>query len=155
MVYFSYGGVMTRKKNPDTGLTDQQEVFCREYVKHPVGYSAYLLAYPNSKTWQRNSVDVAATKLLNNTLIQQRLATLNAEIESTLKNSTTLSKRKILEEIIELQQKCKAQDSQNTVNLQALKLLSQIAGLLQENTQINIQVNNNTVVNEVSDFLNL
>jgi hypothetical protein len=100
-------------------------------------------------------VDVAATKLLNNTLIQQRLATLNAEIESTLKNSTTLSKRKILEEIIELQQKCKAQDSQNTVNLQALKLLSQIAGLLQENTQVNIQVNNNTVVNEVSDFLNL
>ena len=148
------GGVMTRKKNPKTGLTDQQEMFCREYVKHPIGYNAYLIAYPNSKTWQRNSVDVAATKLLNNTLIQQRLATLNAEIESTLKNSTTLSKRKILEEIIELQRKCKAQDSQNTVNLQALKLLSQIAGLLSEQPQVQVNIQNNCI-GEVTDYLDL
>lgn len=146
---------MTRKKNPDTGLTDQQEVFCREYVKHPIGYSAYLLAYPNSKTWQRNSVDVAATKLLNNTLIQQRLATLNAEIESTLKNSTALSKRKILEEIIELQQQCKeAGQGQAGVNLQALKLLSQIAGLLSEHPQVQVNIQNNCV-GEVTDYLDL
>ena len=140
---------------PRNELTQKQELFLQEYIKCGIGYQAYIRAFPNSKSWKRNSIDVAATKLLNNAKIQQRLTAYNSEIESTLKTSTTLNKRKILEEIIELQQKCKAQDSQNTVNLQALKLLSQIAGLLQENTQVSIQVNNNTVVNEVSDFLNL
>ena len=140
---------------PRNELTQKQELFLQEYIKCGVGYQAYIRAFPNSKNWKRNSIDVAATKLLNNTKIQQRLAAYNSEIESILKTSTTLNKRKILEEIIELQQKCKAQDSQNTVNLQALKLLSQIAGLLQENTQVNVQINNSTTINEISDFLNL
>ena len=118
-------------------------------------FSAYLEAYPNAKTWKRNSVDVEATKMLNSPKISHRINELNTEIESTLKTSTTLNKRKILEEIIELQQRCRQQDSQNTVNLQALKLLSQIAGLLSENTT-NITVNNNNVVvGEVSDYLDL
>jgi hypothetical protein len=135
-------------------LTQQQENFCKAYLKYGIGYKAYLEAYPNSKNWKRNSVDVEATKMLNSPKISHRINELNNEIESTLKTSTTLNKRKILEEIIELQQKCKLQDSQNTVNLQALKLLSQIAGLLQEQkTEINIT--NNTCVNEVTGYLDL
>ena len=135
-------------------LTQQQENFCRAYLKYGIGYKAYLEAYPNSKNWKRNSVDVEATKMLNSPKISHRIEELNNQIESTLKTSTTLNKRKILEEIIELQQKCKLQDSQNTVNLQALKLLSQIAGLLQEQkTEINIT--NNTCVNEVTGYLDL
>ena len=144
---------MTRKKLPN-GLTQQQEDFCKYYIKYGIGYKAYLSAYPNASTWQRNSVDVAATKLLNNALISQRIDELNNNIESTLKTSTTLNKRKILEEIIELQQSIKADKGQTGVNLQALKLLSQIAGLLQENkTEVNI--NNTTNVNEVIGYLDL
>ena len=141
---------------PRNELTQQQENFCKLYVKYGVAYKAYIESYPNSKNWERASVDTAATRLLNNAKISHRLDELNTEIESTLKTSTTLSKRKILEEIILLQERCRTQDSQNTVNLQALKLLSQIAGLLQDNTQVNVQVNNNNVVmGEVSDYLNL
>ena len=143
-----------RKLN-EYGLTPQQEIFCQEYIKEPIMYRAFIKAYPKAKNWKRNSVDSEASKLLNNTKIDQRIKTLNQKIESTLANSTTLSKRKILEEIIELQQKCKQTgNSQNTTNIQALKLLSQIAGMLQENkTEINI--NNNIGVAEVSQFLDL
>lgn len=137
-------------------LTQQQENFLQKYIECGVAYQAYLYAYPKAKNWTRNAVDVQANKLLNNSKVNLRLAEYNKKIESTLEQSTTLNKRRILNEIIELQQQCKeAGQGQAGVNLQALKLLSQIAGLLQENTQVNIQVNNNTVVNEVSDFLNL
>ncbi len=143
-----------RKLN-EYGLTPQQEIFCQEYIKNPIMYQAFIKAYPKAKNWKRSSVDPEASKLLNNPKIDTRIKQLNAEIESTLKTSVTLNKRRILTEIIELQQKCKSQDSQNTVNLQALKLLSQIAGLLQENkTEINI-TNNNQTVNEVIGYLDL
>lgn len=137
-------------------LTQQQENFLQKYIECGIAYQAYIYAYPKAKNWTRNSVDSQANRLLNNPKINTRLAEHNKKIESTLEQSTTLNKRRILNEIIELQQQCKeAGQGQAGVNLQALKLLSQIAGLLQENTQVNIQVNNNTVVNEVSDFLNL
>lgn len=144
-----------RKLN-EYGLTQAQECFLQNYLKTSNGYQSYLIAYPSAKNWKRSSVDVQVSKLLDNDKINQRIAEHNRTVESALQESTKLNKRKILNEIIELQQQCKeAGQGQAGVNLQALKLLSQIAGLLQDNTQVNIQVNNNTVVNEVSDFLNL
>lgn len=143
-----------RKLN-EHGLTQAQECFLQNYLKTSNGYKSYLIAYPSAKNWKRNSVDVQVNKLLNNDKINQRIAEHNRKIESTLAESTTLNKRKILNEIIELQQSIKTDKGQTSVNLQALKLLSQIAGLLQENkTEININ-NNHLVVGEVTDYLDL
>lgn len=143
-----------RKLN-EYGLTQAQECFLQNYLKTSNGYKSYLIAYPNAKNWKRNSVDVQVNKLLNNDKINQRIAEHNRKIESTLAESTTLNKRKILNEIIELQQSIKTDKGQTSVNLQALKLLSQIAGLLTEQkTEININ-NNNVVVGEVTDYLDL
>lgn len=137
-------------------LTKKQQIFLEHYIKTSNGLEALHLAYPNSKEWTYNAQHVEINKILNKPNVNLKLQEHNRAVESALANSTTLNKRKILNEIIELQQQCKeAGQGQAGVNLQALKLLSQIAGLLQENTQINVQVNNNTVVNEVSDFLNL
>lgn len=138
-------------------LTQQQENFCKAYIKTGIGYKAYIEAYPKAKNWERASVDTASTRLLNNAKISHRIEELNNEIKSTLQTSLTLNKRKILEEIIELQQNCKeSRNGQNAINLQALKLLSQIAGLLTENqTNINVNINNNQIINDVSNYLNL
>ena len=154
--YYFIGGNMTRKKLAN-GLTQQQEDFCKYYVKSGIGYKAYLQAYPTAKSWARNSVDVAATKLLNNALISQRIQELNQNIESTLKTSVTLSQRKILEEIIKTYQETTANGaSERTNSVNLLKLMAQISKLL-ENTQNNIQVNiqNNQTVGEVTDYLDL
>lgn len=139
------------------GLTQQQENFLQKYIECGIAYQAYIYAYPKAKNWTRNAVDVQANKLLNNSKVNLRLAEHNKKIESALEQSTTLNKRRILNEIIELQQQCKeAGQGQAGINLQALKLLSQIAGLLSENTA-NIQVNiqNNQTVGEVTDYLDL
>lgn len=139
-------------------LTQKQELFLQEYIKCGIGYQAYIKAFPNSKNWKRNSVDVAATKLLNNAKIQQRLSAYNAEVESTLKNSLTLNKRKILEEIVNQYQQASANGgAERTNSVALLKLMAQISKLLDNSNQNNIQVNiqNNTVVGEVTDYLDL
>ena len=137
-------------------LTQQQENFCKAYIKTGIGYKAYIEAYPTAKTWTRNAVDAAASRMLATNKISTRIDQLNNKIESTLNASINLNKRKILEEIIELQQNCKESgNGQNAINLQALKLLSQIAGLLTEQNNINVTVNNNQVINDVSNYLNL
>ena len=137
-------------------LTKQQQIFLDHYKKTSNGIESLIKAYPAAKNWTYNAQHVQVNKLLNNPKIDLKLAEHNRAVESALANSTTLNKRKILNEIIELQQSIKSDKGQTSVNLQALKLLSQIAGLLQENTN-NIQVNiqNNTVAGEVSDYLNL
>lgn len=143
-----------RKLN-EYGLTPQQEIFCQEYIKEPIMYKAFLKAYTTAKKWKRANVDSQASRLLNNPKIDARIKQLNKEIESTLKTSITLNKRKILDEIIELQQSCKQDgNGQNATQLQTLKLLSQIAGLLQEN-KTEVTINNNMNVAEVSNFLDL
>ena len=144
-----------RKLN-ENGLTQAQECFLQEYLKTSNGYQSYIKAYPNAKKWKRNSVDCKASLLLDNEKIQQRISEHNAKVESTLLKSTTLNKRKILNEIIELQQNCKQSgNGQNPTQLQALRLLAQVAGLLTESPQVQVNIQNNTVVGEVSDYLNL
>jgi len=144
-----------RKLN-EHGLTQAQETFLQEYLRNGGnGYKAYLVGYPNAKKWKRASVDRRTSDLLNNSKIQARITEHNQKINSTLEKSTILNKRKILNEIIELTERLKASGvGQSNTQLQALKLLSQIAGLLQENkTEINI--NNSMNVAEVSNFLDL
>lgn len=140
---------------PRNELTQQQENFLQKYIECGVAYQAYIYAYPKAKNWTRNSVDSQANRLLNNPKINTRLAEHNKKIESALEQSTTLNKRRILNEIIELQQQCKeAGQGQAGVNLQALKLLSQIAGLLSEQPQVQVNIQNNCV-GEVTDYLDL
>jgi len=136
-------------------LTQAQKTFLQEYIKTSNAYKSFLVAYPKSKKWKRSSVDCEASKLLDHPMIVQRLEEYNNKIESTLAKSTILNKRKILNEIIELQQACKQDgNGQNATQLQALKLLSQIAGLLQENkTEINVQTN--IAMQDVSNYLDL
>lgn len=138
-----------------SNLSKQQQIFLDEYIRTCNGIEALKKAYPTSKNWTYNAQHVQVNKLLNNPKIDLKLAEHNRKVESTLAESTTLNKRKILNEIIELQQSIKTDKGQTSVNLQALKLLSQIAGLLAENkTEININ-NNNIVVGEVTDYLDL
>ena len=145
---------MTRKKDPRTGLTEQQEIFCQEYVKNPVMYQAYIKAYPKALNWKRSSVDPEASRLLDNPKINTRISEIMNAQESALLKSTTLNKRKLLETALQMLEDTNT-PAERTHAVSLIKLLFQKEGMLQpENvTQVNIQ--NNTVVSEVSDFLNL
>ena len=153
MIYF-YGGSMTRKKDPRTGLTEQQEIFCQEYVKNPVMYQAYVKAYPKALNWKRTSVDPEASKLLDNPKINTRIGELMDAHESTLLKSTTLNKRKLLETAIQmLEDTNNPAERQHAVSL--IKLLFQKEGMTSPESAIQVNIQNNTVMGEVSDYLNL
>ena len=54
-------------------LTPKQEKFCQEIAKGKSQYQAYITAYPKAKAWNRNSIDVAASQLMENNKIVIRL----------------------------------------------------------------------------------
>jgi hypothetical protein len=155
-VLFFYGGrfyKMTRKKLPN-GLTQQQEDFCKHYVNIGIGSEAVKKAYPKSKNWKRNTLDCQVQKLLNNELINHRINELNEQKTSALLQSTKISHRKLLETALQTMIECNTPaERQHFVSL--IKMLFQKEGMLQPQNQVNIQVNNNTVVGEVTDYLDL
>ena len=146
---------MTRKKLAN-GLTQQQEDFCLAYADIGIGYKALVKAYPNSAKWTRASADSYVQKLLNNDLIMTRVAELNEQKTSALLNSTKLNQRKLLESALMILEDCQRTPSQYANAINVLKLLYAQQGMMpKDSPQVNVQVNNNTITAEVSDYLNL
>ena len=144
---------MTRKKLAN-GLTQQQEDFCKYYVDIGIGYNALIKAYPKAKNWKRNSIDCQVQKLLNNTLIDHRIAELNEQKTSALMNSTKLNKRKLLETALQMLEDTNT-PAERTHAVSLIKLLFQKEGMLQPENITQINIKNNTVVGEVTDYLDL
>lgn len=145
---------MTRKKDPRTGLTEQQEKFCQEYVKNPVMYQAYVKAYPKALNWKRSSVDPEASRLLDNPKINTRIGEIMNAQESALLKSTTLNKRKLIETALQTMLECNTPaERQHFVSL--IKLLFAKEGMTAPAQAIQVNIQNNTVLGEVSDYLNL
>ena len=144
---------MRRKKNE---LTKQESIFFKEYIKDGDGLRALNTAYPKTIKWNKNCQWVQANKILNNPIMTLRIKQHKDAEAEALKNSTLLNKRKILQEIIELQENAKNEKGQAMINLQALKLLAQIAKLLDNSPTINnnIQVSTQNI-NQISNFLDL
>lgn len=137
------------------GLTPKQKKFVEKYIETKNAYKSYLYAFPSSQKWKRAAVDSQACILLKTPKVVSKIQAAELAAQKKLEKSIILNKKKILKEIIELTEKTKKQEGQTTVNLQALKLLSQISGLLTENkTEITIN-NNNQTVNEVIGYLDL
>lgn len=139
---------------PRNELTQQQENFCKFYVDIGIGSKALIKAYPKAEKWKRNTIDCQVQKLLNNPKINHRINELNEQKTSALMQSTKLNKRKLLETALQAMEECNTPaERQHFVSL--IKLLFQKEGMLQPETVTQINIQNNTVVNEVSDFLNL
>ena len=97
--------------------------------------------------------------ILKRKKIKNRLAELETKKENALISSVSISKRKLLETALQMLEETtengKAERG-HAINL--LKILMQKEGLINNNqsqTQINLQVNNNTLVNDISKFLDI
>ena len=62
-------------------LTNQQEVFAQEVVKHGNQSEAFRVAYPRSRAWKVESVWSKASELMANVKVQERVSELRALIE--------------------------------------------------------------------------
>ena len=143
----------SRKLN-QYGLTQSQENFCKLYIKYGISRKAYIEAYPKSQKWTQSAIDCEASKMLNNPKISQRLETLNEQATSVLMKSTALNKRKLLETALQTMMECNTPaERQHFVSL--IKLLFQKEGMTTPETALQVNIQNNTVMGEVTDYLNL
>ena len=110
--------------------------------------------YPKAEKWKRNSLDVQVQKLLNNPKIDRRIAELNEQKTSVLMNSTKLNKRKLLETALQMLEDTN-NPAERTHAVSLIKLLFQKEGMLSPETVTQVNIQNNNVVGEVSDYLNL
>jgi len=77
-------------------LTNKQELFCQSLVSGNNQREAYLLAYPSSKNWKKDVVDVKASELANSGKILVRIEELQKPLEDLLnKNRFEIIQRAI------------------------------------------------------------
>ena len=137
-------------------LTQAQENFCKYYVDIGIGAKAYIKAYPKAEKWSRNALDCQVHKMLSNPKIDHRVNELNEQKTSVLMQSTKLNHRKLLESALMILEDCQRTPSQYANAINVLKLLYAQQGMMpKDSPQVNVQVNNNVVASEVSDYLNL
>lgn len=140
-------------------MTSAEKKFLEIYVKTCDSLKALNTAYPKSLKWTERSQYAQVNKILKRPRMSQALKRHNEAEAEALKDSTLLNKRKILNEIIRQYSEASENGaSERTNSVALLKLLAQISKLLDNgggstNLQVNIQ--NNAITAQVSDYLNL
>ena len=81
----------------DEKLTIRQEKFCNKYIECGNASEAYRFAY-TCKNWADESVNVEASKLLNNTKVSLRVK----QLQSQLQAKSDISKERVLEEFAKI-----------------------------------------------------
>lgn len=144
------------KKN-EFGLTQKQENFCLEYIKCGIGYQAFKKAFPNSQKWKDNSVYCQVSKLMKNPKIKQRLEILQNEQKKGVQEQIILNKTKILQEIVKTyNETVQNGQSERASTVKLLELMSKISKLIGDTTiNNNINIQNNTTVQEISGYLDI
>jgi len=67
---------VTFVRDPETGLTPQEEQFCRAFVSGKNQSDAYRFAFPRSRRWKRESVYTRASRLAARPEIRARIEAL-------------------------------------------------------------------------------
>lgn len=85
-------------------LTSKQETFCQEILKGKTQTEAYKIAFPKSREWKTNCLDVEACKLMKNTKVILRIRELKEPIEKALIKKFVKTKEDLLNEFELLKQ---------------------------------------------------
>lgn len=135
-------------------LSVEEEKFCKDFIKNGIALNSFLKVFPKEKNFSENIIKCHLYSLLKKKRIVNRLNELKTLKDSAIARTISLDKRKLLEKAITMLEECdnKAERG-HAVNI--LKMLFQKEGLLNEQKNINVQINNNTIVNDVSNFLDL
>lgn len=85
------------QKQPQKGLTNNQEKFVQCLIRGLSQRQAYYQAYPKSKSWNENSVDNKASVLWRNAKVRARYDELNKKLVEKEENNTIYSAKQLRE----------------------------------------------------------
>lgn len=80
-------------------LTQKQERFVQELIKGKSQRQAYRIAYPSSKKWKDNVVDVKASELLKNGKVSVRYNELRGKVIKRAEEKAIITAEEIIKEI--------------------------------------------------------
>lgn len=147
------------KKLYKSQFTPNEEIFIKEFFKTGNSEKAFILAYPEAVNYKDSFLKCQINNILKRKKIKNRLAELEEKKENALISSVSISKRKLLETALQmLEETTESGKAERGHAINLLKILMQKEGLINNNqnqTQINLQVNNNTLVNDISKFLDI
>lgn len=83
-------------------LTLQQEKFIQELVSGKSQREAYRIAYPSSKKWKDNSVDINASRLFNTPKVMLRYKEIQARLKKEAEDEGIVSGKKVLKELAKI-----------------------------------------------------
>lgn len=86
----------------DVNLTQKQEKFVQELIKGKSQREAYRIAYPKSKKWKDNSVDVNASKLLKNAKVSLRYEKLRNKLIKRTEEKAIITAEEIIQGITDI-----------------------------------------------------
>lgn len=91
-------------------LTQKQQIFVNEIAKGNTQRQACIIAYPKAKNWTQNTIDVRASQLMGNTVIQEELQKIN-NIDNT---EALWTRQKVINIITELIENKKEEIKENS-----------------------------------------
>lgn len=83
-------------------LTQKQEKFVQELIKGKSQRQAYRAAYPNSKKWKDNVVDVKASELLKNGKVSVRYNELRGKVIKRAEEKAIITAEEIIQGIADI-----------------------------------------------------
>lgn len=86
----------------DVKLTQKQEKFVQELIKGKSQRQAYRAAYPNSKKWKDNVVDVKASELLKNGKVSVRYNELRGKVIKRAEEKAIITAEEIIQGIADI-----------------------------------------------------
>ena len=123
-------------------LTPKQAAFVNAYQRCGNKTESYRIAYPVSREWHSNAVGTEAVRLSNHPAISLLLGDVVATIRDNAREASIQTASKLLR-IAEVPEDAGA--SHKAVAVQALRLLSDQAGVTGQGATVNVQVNNNAL----------
>jgi len=85
------------QKQPQTGLTSNQEKFVQALLKGKTQRQAYYEAFPKSKNWLEANVDSKACNLAKNDKVQARLNDLRGKIVEKQEKDAIYDAKQLME----------------------------------------------------------
>lgn len=83
-------------------LTLQQEKFIQELVSGKSQREAYRIAYPSSKKWKDNSVDINASRLFNTPKVMLRYKEIQVRLKKEAEDEGIVSGKRVLKELAKI-----------------------------------------------------
>lgn len=123
---------MSRAKDPITGLTPQQEIFCQaSIIPGTTQADAYRTAYPTSKKWKDSAIWSKASTLMSEGKVRERIAALRQPVIEKAQYGL----EQAMNEAAEAFQVAKGKENGGAM-VAAVALRSKLNGLLVERSEV-------------------